>query len=109
MTHYEHCQVVTTIASRESAEALSRGAVAARLAACAQVTGPVNSTYWWQEKVETAQEWSVLFKTTADRYAELERHIRQHHDYDVPEILCTPVTAGSSAYLAWVTAETREQ
>ena len=88
--------------------ALSRSAVEARLAACGQVVGPIKSTYWWEGKVETAQEWYVVFKTTTERYPALEAHIREQHSYDVPEIVVTPIVAGNPAYLDWVTTETRQ-
>jgi periplasmic divalent cation tolerance protein len=51
-----YCQVVTTTDSAEAADALARGAVEARLAACGQVVGPITSTYRWQGAVETARE-----------------------------------------------------
>lgn len=105
MTPYEYCQVVTTTGSKEAAEALSRGAVVARLAACGQVSGPITSTYWWEGRVESAEEWRVTFKTTIDRYADLACHLRERHDYDVPEILCVPASAGDPAYLRWLRAE----
>jgi periplasmic divalent cation tolerance protein len=100
------CQVTTTVDSRDAAQVLARGAVQARAAACGQVTGPVSSVYWWERQMETAEEWTVVFKTTVDRYPELERYIRGNHTYDVPEIICTPVTAGNPAYLTWVAQET---
>ncbi|MEV6600187.1 divalent-cation tolerance protein CutA [Actinoplanes sp. NPDC051346] len=109
MTDAEHCQVVTTIDSRKAADDLARQVVEARVAACAQVSGPITSTYWWEGKVDTAQEWRITFKTSAARYAALEQYIREHHSYDVPEILCSPVTAGNPAYLAWLDAETRQR
>lgn len=109
MPEHEYCQVVTTTDSREGADALARGAVEARVAACAQVVGPISSTYWWEGAVEAAEEWQVVFKTTTARYAALEEHVRSHHSYDVPEILCSPVTAGNPAYLAWVSTEARAQ
>jgi periplasmic divalent cation tolerance protein len=106
MTDHEYCQVLTTTDSREAAQALARGAVEARTAACGQVAGPIISTYWWQGRLETAEEWQILFKTTTHRYPALEAHIRQHHSYEVPEILCTPIVAGNPAYLDWLSAET---
>jgi periplasmic divalent cation tolerance protein len=106
MTEYRYCQAVTTIDSQEAAQALARSAVEARVAACGQVTGSIQSTYWWQGRVETAEEWCVVFKTTADRYPALEQHIREHHGYDVPEIILTPIVAGNPAYLSWISAET---
>ncbi|MFC9732656.1 divalent-cation tolerance protein CutA [Streptomyces roseolus] len=97
--------VTTTTDSREKAEALARGAVEARLAACAQVTGPVTSVYHWKSAVETAEEWQVLYKTTEDRYAALEAHLLAAHDYETPEVLAVPVVRGSAAYLEWLETE----
>ncbi|MEV6396740.1 divalent-cation tolerance protein CutA [Streptomyces sp. NPDC051907] len=97
--------VLTTTDSADKAQALARGAVEARLAACAQISAPVVSVYRWQDAVETAQEWQVLFKTTQARYDALEAHLVAAHDYDTPEIIATPVVRGSAAYLAWVDAE----
>ncbi|NGO13497.1 divalent-cation tolerance protein CutA [Streptomyces sp. HC44] len=98
--------VLTTTDAPEKAEALARGAVATRVAACAQVSGPVTSVYRWKGQIETASEWQVLFKTTETRYAELETYLREAHDYDTPEIIATPVVRGSAAYLEWLERET---
>ncbi len=100
-----YCQVVTTTDGRPNADRLARGAVEARVAACAQVVGPVSSVYRWKGEVETAQEWQVWFKTTTAAYPALERYLRESHTYAVPEILCLPVTAGSPSYLRWVDTE----
>ncbi|WP_236240611.1 divalent-cation tolerance protein CutA [Streptomyces sp. CC228A] len=99
--------VLTTTDSAANAEELARGAVEARLAACAQVSAPVTSVYRWEGAVETAREWQVLFKTADDRYAALEAYLREHHPYDTPEIIATPVQRGSADYLAWIARETR--
>jgi periplasmic divalent cation tolerance protein len=99
--------VTTTVATGQAADELARGVVAARLAACAQVMGPVESTYWWRDEIESAQEWQVVFKTSADRYRDLERYVLDHHSDDVPEILCLPVVGGHQPYLTWVAEQTR--
>lgn len=104
----EHLTVLTTTDSAEKAEALARGAVEARVAACAQISGPVTSVYRWEGAIETAPEWQVLLKTAAARYDRLEAYIRSVHDYDTPEIIATPVVRGGADYLTWVTAETAE-
>jgi periplasmic divalent cation tolerance protein len=107
VNEYGYCQVVTTTDSRQEAEKLARGVVEARLAACAQIAGPVTSVYWWEGKLDTGQEWQVWFKTTTAAYPSLEEHLREAHSYDVPEILCVPVTAGNRPYLDWLETETR--
>jgi periplasmic divalent cation tolerance protein len=104
----DHLTVLTTTDAPEKADALARSAVEAKVAACAQVEGPVTSVYRWEGAVQAEQEWRVLFKTTSARYAELEAHIKAGHDYDTPEIIATPVTHGSAEYLSWLTAETTQ-
>jgi periplasmic divalent cation tolerance protein len=107
MAEVKHCQVSTTTDSKEAAAELARSAVEARLAACGQVVGPIDSVYWWEGKVDTAAEWLVVFKTTTDRSDRLVEHLRSRHSYDVPEIIITPITGGDPAYLSWVRKETR--
>jgi len=95
-------QVTTTTDSLEAARALARSVVEARLAACAQVSGPIESVYRWQGQIEQAQEWVVVFKTLASVYPRLEAHVREEHTYEVPEILATLISEGNPAYLSWV-------
>ncbi|HEU5030017.1 MAG TPA: divalent-cation tolerance protein CutA [Spirillospora sp.] len=101
-----YVQVTTTTDARSEAAGLARSAVAERLAACAQLVGPIASTYWWEGEIESAEEWMVLFKTSADRFDELASLITEGHSYDTPEIIATPVVAGSMDYLAWITEQT---
>ncbi len=95
-------QVVTAIDSRERASEIARRLLDRRLAGCVQVSGPVESSYWWKGKIETAQEWICVIKTAVDRFAEVENEIRAAHPYEVPEILAFPAAAGSRGYLDWL-------
>ncbi|HSK98021.1 MAG TPA: divalent-cation tolerance protein CutA [Euzebyales bacterium] len=104
-----HVQVLTTLDDRDAALALARAMVDARLVACAQVTGPVTSVYRWQGEVEQATEWYCVMKTTGARYEALAAWIAEHHPYDTPELVATPIVAGGQDYLAWITAETVPQ
>lgn len=104
---HEHVRVETTVDSADGAASLARSVVESRLGACAQVAGPIASTYRWEGAVTTDQEWLVVMKTAADRLDELVAHLRSAHPYDVPEVVATPVVGGNSDYLGRVTAETR--
>jgi periplasmic divalent cation tolerance protein len=97
-------EVRTAVATRHDADRLTRDAVAARLAACAHVSGPVTSHYHWKGTLESAEEWRCSFKTTRSRWPDLARYLHEHHPYELPEIIMLPL-AGSDAYLAWVTDE----
>lgn len=97
---------MTNAPDADTAARLSRAVLEARAAACVNRLAPVESEYWWQGKLERAQEWPLLIKTTRARYAALEAVIRQHHPYEVPELLAWPVSAGYGPYLEWVRGET---
>jgi len=98
----EYLQVLTAVASESEAERISVALIERRLAACVQVAGPIASRYRWQGKVEQAREWLCLAKTEASRYPELEAAIRELHSYEEPEIVATPIVAGSVGYLEWI-------
>ncbi|MCP4753594.1 MAG: divalent-cation tolerance protein CutA [Proteobacteria bacterium] len=97
--------VVTTTARQEDAEELAQAIVEKRLAACAQVQGPITSIYRWQGKVENEQEWKCTFKTSRDLYKKLETELGDSHPYDTPEIVALPIVQGSADYLAWLEEE----
>jgi periplasmic divalent cation tolerance protein len=98
----EYLQVLTTAGSEKEADRISAALVERGLAACVQVLGPIASRYRWQGKVETAGEWMCVAKTEASRYAAVEAAIREIHSYDEPEIVATPIVAGSKGYLDWI-------
>lgn len=99
--------VTTVVDARSVADVLAAAAVAGRLAACAQVGGQVDSTYWWQSAIQTTAEWTVRFKTTPDRVTALVGQLRANHPYEVPEILVARVESGNPDYAAWVHDHTR--
>lgn len=100
-------EVRTTVPTRAGARRIAETVVAERLAAWAQILGPIASTYRWRGKVERASEYLLLFKTTAKRYPALERRLVALHPYNAPEILAVPARRGLAAYGRWVLAETR--
>ena len=64
--------------------------------------GPVVSVFWHLGELGEGQEWYVVLKTTAARYAELEAHLLAAHPWDNPEISAVPLAAGSASYFAWL-------
>ena len=103
----DYIQVVTTTERQEDAQRIARALIEERLAACVQIVGPITSTYRWQGKIETAQEWQCWAKSRRELYEPIERAIRRLHPYDEPEILAVGVLAGSTSYLAWLDGEVK--
>lgn len=72
----EFMEVRTTIDSQERAQKIAEVLVNQRLAACAQIHGPITSTYWWQGEVEQTEEWVCAAKTQRTRYDQMEQAIK---------------------------------
>lgn len=103
----DYIEVHTAIDSREGAQKIADTLVSRRLAACVQVSGPITSTYWWQGKMEQAEEWLCTAKTRRELYDQLEQAIREVHTYEVPEILAVSIVVGNADYLDWLSQETK--
>jgi periplasmic divalent cation tolerance protein len=101
-------QITTTTGAREDAERIAAELVSRRLAACVQVGGPIQSTFRWQDKMETTEEWICLVKTERGQIAAIERLLAELHPYEVPELIAVPIVAGGAAYLKWMESELRQ-
>ncbi|NYV74400.1 divalent-cation tolerance protein CutA [Streptomyces sp. UH6] len=97
----DYVQVSTATETKDQAVTLARSAVQARLAAGAQITGPVTSAFWHDDAYGEGEEYRLLLTTTAARYPELEAHLIKHHPWQRPELCRTPVT-GAPHYLEWI-------
>jgi periplasmic divalent cation tolerance protein len=91
----------TTVATPEDASRLARGAVEANLAACVQVDGPVASHYRWQGRLESAQEYRLMFKFLPEKATSLEAWIGAQHPYETPEWIVVRADHVSEKYLSW--------
>jgi periplasmic divalent cation tolerance protein len=99
----EYIQITTTTDSRELAQKIAGTLVEKKLAACAQISGPITSIYEWKGKVENEEEWYCVIKTRQNLYPQVEEKIKELHPYEVPEIIALPIVEGNKTYLAWIT------
>jgi periplasmic divalent cation tolerance protein len=93
--------VLTTTGTLENAQQLAKALVDARLAACAQIS-QIESVYTWQGEVQQEKEFRILFKTTAERYEQVEKAICDLHSYELPAILALPVSQAYAPFVDWV-------
>jgi len=103
----ESARVLLCTCPAADAGRIAEGLLKRRLVACVNALPGAVSRYWWQGRIETAEETLLLMKTVAARVPEVVAALEELHPYDVPELLSLPVEAGGAAYLAWVTAETQ--
>ncbi|MFF5439817.1 divalent-cation tolerance protein CutA [Streptomyces achromogenes] len=98
----DYVQVSTATPTRDQAVDLARGAVEKRLAAGAQIIGPVGSAFWHLGEFGVGEEWRLLLTTSTERYPDLERFLIEHHPWDNPEVIGTPITHAAERCRQWI-------
>ena len=95
-------KVITTTESEEDARHLAEYLIERRLCACAQISGPILSIYWWDGSVHSSKEWRCDATTRAGNYEKIECAIRDIHPYETPQIIAIPVINALATYKDWV-------
>jgi len=98
--------VLVTI-PKDEARSMAKALVEAKLAACVNIVGEVESFFFWQDAIHNDKEAMLIIKTTSTRFAELSEHIRENHPYVLPEIISFDIAESSSDYANWIRHETK--
>ena len=99
--------VLTTVSNEAEAQKIAQELVERKLAACVNVVPKIQSVYRWQGKVESAEEYLLLIKTTRARVDAVQRAIRELHSYELPEFVVISIDGGSPEYLSWIADSVR--
>jgi len=94
--------VLTTTGSDTEALKIAGALVERRLAACVNIV-KIRSVYRWKGKVETAEEFLLVIKTTRSQAQDVQSAIRELHSYELPECIVVSIEGGSKEYLNWIT------
>jgi periplasmic divalent cation tolerance protein len=98
--------VYTTWPSIVEAERAGRSIVEQRLAACVNIVPGMISHYWWEGKIERAEEAVMIVKTRASLAEAVRRAVKEAHNYKTPSIMVLPVESVDADYYAWIVRET---
>ena len=101
----EYCIILTTCPNNKEADRLASELINKKLAACVQLS-PITSYYSWENNQHREAEIKLVIKTRSRLYESVEQCIKQHHSYDVPQIVQIPVFEGSDEYLDWIDENT---
>ena len=94
--------VMVAAASKRECRKIARHLVETKLAACVNITQPIESIYRWEGKIADDHEYQLLIKSTRELFPEIKAAISKLHSYHTPEIICLPIIEGSRNYLQWV-------
>ncbi|MBU1121987.1 MAG: divalent-cation tolerance protein CutA [Candidatus Omnitrophica bacterium] len=98
--------VFVTIPTKDS-EKLIEKLLNERVCACVNIINNVKSYFWWQGKIDQAQESLLMIKTTDKAFSSLKKLIKSNHPYQVPEIIAFNIDQGNKDYLDWISQEVK--
>ena len=102
MKDIQYIVVFVTVPNAEEAQVLGRVLLEQKLIACVNIVPKVDSMFWWEGKIDRADECLLIMKTRRAVFQDLVEAVKGRHSYSVPEILALPIIAGQDDYLAWI-------
>jgi len=96
-----------TTSDSEEAHTIAKVLLSQRKVACVNIVSEVNSIFWWQDKLDSAQESLLIIKTKALQLNQIVALVKEIHSYEVPEIIALPIINGNQDYLEWIDKEVK--
>ena len=94
--------ILITTGSEEEAHRIADQLLNQRKAACVNIVPRVDSLFWWQGKLDSAQESLLVIKTKTSKLKEITELVKKVHSYEVPEVIALPIIGGNEDYLKWL-------
>ena len=73
---------------------------------CVVITPGTISHYWWEGKIERAEEVVMIIKTRATLAEQVTAAVKELHSYTTPTVMILPVESLDPAYHRWLVKET---
>lgn len=99
-------RVVLITVPPEKAEDISQKMVESKLAACVNILDKVKSIYHWKGVLKKDAECLLVVKTSTKKVESLIKFVREHHEYEIPEVVAMTIAEGNPDYLDWLDRET---
>ena len=93
--------IQTTCASKTEAKNIAKILIDAKLAACVQLS-EIESIYTWKDEFCCDNEILVSIKTRKENFEKIKSKIKEHHSYDVPEIIEIDITNAGKKYQKFI-------
>jgi len=97
-----HIVIFVTASSKQEAQKIARLLIKNKLVACVNIIPGIKSLFWWQGKVDEANESLLIIKSRKSALPGVIKLVNSIHSYEVPEIIALPIIAGDKNYLKWL-------
>lgn len=100
--------IVIFVTAKDEAQAnrIAEKLVQDRLVACANIVPGIQSVFWWDGKVDRAQEVLLILKSRRRHFHAIAKTVHALHSYDCPEVIALPIVEGNKDYLKWMMEST---
>ncbi len=98
----EYCIINCTVQTKQDAIEIAKELVNKKLIGCCNIIPDITSVYSWNNELNIDDEVLMIMKTKLSLYPAVEAEIKKLHKYEVPEIICTPLTCGNTDYMNWI-------
>jgi len=72
--------------NKAEAKTISKVLLKKKLIACSNMF-PIESMYWWNNKIEEDNEIIILAKTNDKNFKKITEEVKKLHSYDIPAII----------------------
>ncbi|MGC8812539.1 MAG: divalent-cation tolerance protein CutA [Candidatus Aenigmatarchaeota archaeon] len=97
--------VYITNPNKKHAEKLALHLLKKRLVVCTNIF-PIQSFYWWDEKIEKSKEYVLIAKTIKENFKKIKEEVKKIHEYSLPIIAKIEVKTNKE-YEDWLRKEVR--
>ncbi|MDD5669828.1 MAG: divalent-cation tolerance protein CutA [Candidatus Omnitrophica bacterium] len=94
--------VFVTSSNDKEAKIIARELIEHKIAACVNMIPKINSIFWWEKKIDNADEILLIIKSKYTALGKIIKTVKKLHSYQVPEIIALPIIGGNKDYLSWI-------
>ncbi len=95
-------KVILVTCPPERASEVAGHLLTQRACACVNMVPSITSRYWWEGRLESAEESLLIIKCDEAQIDGVIAGVKEVHPYEVPEVVVLDVTGGNPDYLEWV-------
>ena len=100
--HIPCCIIITTTDQESIADKIALSLVKESLSKCVQ-KDHIQSIYEWKGEIINSIEYRLMAKCSEAKTDAVMKHIKDNHNYEVPEILKIDIAGGNKEYIRWMT------
>lgn len=98
----DFCIIYVTTPTFDMAKVISKELLNLKLVACCSIIPNISSMFIWENEIKYSNEYLIVIKTKTNLFDKISEIIKNNHEYEVPEIICTKIEKGNKDYLNWI-------